>query len=364
MVSPMSLEPPPIRPRRSRFVTIVAWVFIATGTLLLPISAISLLMILAKSHGTASTEALGFFSVIVAPPLTLATGIGLLCRQAWAWPMALLLSGFVVVMNGCELLTHRATTETTVSTSGVPTTILAAPPNYHSVPIIAAGIVLIGMLLTRSVRTEFLKRRMETTIDSDSAEIPNDPSPQRNWRVGHQGRDQMYYEERLGDTWQRIDIDGEMLMGRAHHVIYFASPEQWQRYPEWARHRRDEIIARIQSEFRPPDYEYADNGVVPSPSPAPGAVTVRTAPKQWGALALTVAILLGIAGGMGWLVKSGLERDATWLPTKRASTQRVVERQSEPATYWLSIGIYAVIGVGAGGLALWMAGVAVCSGRR
>jgi hypothetical protein len=39
---------------------------------------------------------------------------------------------------------------------------------------------------------------------------------QRGWRVGHQGRDQMYYEELHQGAWKRIEIDGEMLMGRAH----------------------------------------------------------------------------------------------------------------------------------------------------
>ena len=66
----------------------------------------------------------------------------------------------------------------------------------------------------------------------------------------------MYYEELVNGRWERIDIDGEMLMGRAHHVIYFKSPAQWQSYPDWARHRRAEIIARIKREFRAPDYEY------------------------------------------------------------------------------------------------------------
>lgn len=78
----------------------------------------------------------------------------------------------------------------------------------------------------------------------------------RGWRVGHRGRDVMYYEEFHDGQWRQIDLDGEMLVGRAHHVIYFASPEQWQHYPEWARDRRDEIIARIKSDFREPDYEY------------------------------------------------------------------------------------------------------------
>ena len=59
------------------------------------------------------------------------------------------------------------------------------------------------------------------------------------------------------EGWQRIRIEGEMLMGRAHHVIYFATPQAWLNYPEWARHRRDEIISRIKSVFCPPDYEHS-----------------------------------------------------------------------------------------------------------
>jgi hypothetical protein len=77
-----------------------------------------------------------------------------------------------------------------------------------------------------------------------------------DWRVGHQGRDRMYYEELRDGVWQRLDVDGELLLGRAHHLIFFASPADWQRYPAWARDRRDEIIGRIKSVFHEPDYEY------------------------------------------------------------------------------------------------------------
>jgi hypothetical protein len=187
-----------------------------------------------------------------------------------------------------------------------------------------------------------------------------DHPPERTWRVGHRGRDGIYYEEQHGGDWQRIDIDGEMLTGRAHHVIYFASPEAWQRYPEWARHRREEIIARIKSEFQPPDYEYEGGGSAQPANPA----TPKTTPQQWRALALVIAILLALTGGMGGLVKSGLERETTWLPMKRASMQRAVSRQAEPATYWLAIGIYSIAGLGAGGLALWMLREGLRSGKR
>jgi hypothetical protein len=47
-----------------------------------------------------------------------------------------------------------------------------------------------------------------------------------------------------------------MLVGPAHHIIYFASEEAWQEYPAWARDRRPEIVARIKTEFCPPDYEH------------------------------------------------------------------------------------------------------------
>jgi hypothetical protein len=78
-----------------------------------------------------------------------------------------------------------------------------------------------------------------------------------DWRVGHTGRDQMFYEERRDGAWQRIVIDGEMLMGVAHHVIYFRPAESWTTYPAWAADRREEIIARIKREFCAPDYEYS-----------------------------------------------------------------------------------------------------------
>ncbi len=77
---------------------------------------------------------------------------------------------------------------------------------------------------------------------------------QRGWRVGHIGRDAMYYEELKDGTWHRIEVGGELLVGKAHHVIYLG-PDAL-KLPEWAESRRGEIIGRIKSEFRPPGYEY------------------------------------------------------------------------------------------------------------
>jgi hypothetical protein len=76
------------------------------------------------------------------------------------------------------------------------------------------------------------------------------------WRVGHVGRDGMFYEELVDGRWERLDIDGEMLVGGAHHIIYFASEAEWVKYPAWARSRRAEIVGRIESALSPPDYEH------------------------------------------------------------------------------------------------------------
>lgn len=72
----------------------------------------------------------------------------------------------------------------------------------------------------------------------------------------------MYYEELHDDRWRRLEIGGEMIVGRAHHVICFGSRESWSAGPTWARDRREEIIARIKSAFPIPDYEYEGEGVL------------------------------------------------------------------------------------------------------
>ena len=77
----------------------------------------------------------------------------------------------------------------------------------------------------------------------------------RGWRVGYQGRDEMFYEERIEGKWQRITIDGAMLCGKAHHVIYLPTQEQWQAMPQWTQDRQDDIIARVKQAFAPPGYE-------------------------------------------------------------------------------------------------------------
>jgi hypothetical protein len=83
-----------------------------------------------------------------------------------------------------------------------------------------------------------------------------------SWRVRHQGRDAIYYEELVDGQWTGFELGGEMLLGRAHHAIDFGSRDAWNTRPAWARGRRDEIIARVKSACPMPDYEYNGEGVL------------------------------------------------------------------------------------------------------
>ena len=80
----------------------------------------------------------------------------------------------------------------------------------------------------------------------------------KGWKVGHQSRDSLFYEEYVNGKWERINIDGEMQFGNGtpHHIIFFVSAEKWKELPAWTRDRRTEILERIKSECREPEYEY------------------------------------------------------------------------------------------------------------
>jgi hypothetical protein len=228
----------------------------AIGGLAVPISVISAIMFLVHSYGTANAGFLDSCIVILGPVVMLCVGFGLLRRWKWALLGTIALLAIVIVTHAWKLVEGSRSTTITTSPSGVPTTVIGSGPNIASLPIILLCAGLLARLLSGGVREEFQNQSsppMTSSEDTSSALTDNDP---RGWRVGHVGRDMMYYEERIAGAWHRIDIDGEMLIGRAHHVIYFASAERWQSYPEWARHRRTEIITRIKREFRAPDYEY------------------------------------------------------------------------------------------------------------
>lgn len=174
------------------------------------------------------------------------------------------------------------------------------------------------------------------------------------WRVGHTGRDMMYYEELHNGEWQRIAIDGEMLTGRAHHIIFFADEATWQRYPEWARQRRDEIIARIKSRFREPDYEYAGGGTASSAVSPPNPDASPRLTANDGSILPALAFLIVIAAACFWFVARGIQRGEIRLPAKHSSASRMVNRAEKPALFWTSVGTLAVFGSGSTVAAVWL----------
>lgn len=384
------------RTPRSTFVTVLAWIVIVLSSLLLPISFFSFLMVAAGSHGSSSADPIGFFIVVLGPLTTLVAGIGLLRRRRWALVYLATVLCAIVVANGFGLARNPSAPRTYVSPGGVPTTVIPAGRAYvvQTSVLIAISAGLLVALLSRKVRAEFgyagdhrpsnaapgappmavtgtvgQPPAVDAVVGTLPAQAARPADPDRGWRVGHRGRDRMYYEEWRQGKWQRLEISGELLTGRAHHVIYFDSPQRWLEYPEWARHRRGEIIARIKEEFRPPDYEYdgeIPHAAPPSPgvavphtiAPRPSHRTVATArpgrPKQNMALPIAVTVLLAVTVSMGWLVGSGLSKGETYFPTKHVTQRRVVIRQEEPATFWASLGLYSALGAGTLGLAAWL----------
>lgn len=386
------------RTPRSAFVTALAWIVIALSTLLLPISFLSLLMVATGSYGSSTADPIGFFIVVLGPLTTLAAGVGLLRRRRWALVyLAMVLCG-IVVANGVDLARNPSVPRTYVSPGGVPTTVIPAGRDYvvQTSVLIAISAGLLAALLSRKVRREFgfvkdhgpsdagpatgappmaetgtadQRSALTGVVGTPRAQTTGPADRERGWRVGHRGRDCMYYEEWREGSWQRLEISGELLTGRAHHAIYFDTPQRWLEYPEWARHRRDEIIARIKEEFREPDYEYygdvphaaapspgiaAPNPIAPRPSQRTAATTRPGGLKPNTALLIAVTLLLAVTMSMGWLVGSGLSKGETYFPSKHATQRRVVVRQEEPATFWASLGIYAAIGAGTLGLAAWL----------
>jgi len=81
-------------------------------------------------------------------------------------------------------------------------------------------------------------------------------SERRGWRTYALGIGAVYYEELRDGKWEKIEIGGERLCGKPRYVIYLGSAETWKKYPEWAQNRREEIISRIKSVLKEPEYKY------------------------------------------------------------------------------------------------------------
>lgn len=376
-------HPPPLphakpETKKSAFVTALGWIAIVCGIIGLPISILSLLMVVARSYGTSQPDPLGFINIVFGPGILIITGIGLLRRKGWARIAAIVILAGIILSDVWRIFRHVSGPKVIVSATGVPTAIMSSGIEYYIylVPWLIICLFVMLRLLTSRVRAEFpvsdLTRQRNASATSQPLPAPRDESADRlrGWRVGHRGRDCMFYEEWREGTWQCIEIDGEMLLGRAHHIIYFPSPEKWLAYPAWAQYRRDEIISRIKSEFREPDYEYhgggdstaasATSAATPSAAvdftPRSHASTKPSAdpPSSWFTLAFVVLLFVALAVFMFWLVKSSLETGLTVMPNRLAHLERTLTREDDAFSFWFATVFYAATGLGASGCAFWL----------
>jgi len=151
------------------------------GLLMLPISAISALMLLAGSHGTANAEAGGVFLIVFAPALTLVAGFGLWRRQRWAHVCVVILLLAVLVLQGLGWWRGPMPGHTTVSASGTVTTVMAAPAAYSPLLTLVA-VALLAYLLQSGVRGECFRKRSAAASASPGTPppVPAAPLPVRD----------------------------------------------------------------------------------------------------------------------------------------------------------------------------------------
>ncbi len=338
----------PPRPRRAWFTNIIGVLTILVGALGSLFSLFALLLAIGKPYAN-TFDPVGIFLIFIVPPVTFLSGFGLLFRQRWArWWMILVMAGVVALgVKGLFAPAHKNPAYAPVP--GPAADALNRAVTVQSFACITlGGLMLLGMLST-PVRREFSYGKSHATPPSVT---------EKSWRVGHCGRDLMFYEERDNSTWRRLEIDGEMLVGPAHHVIYFASPETWQGYPVWARHRRDEIIARIKSRLCEPDYEYQETGTIPRPAhPSgipPGSTSTNKPAGTNGTMLPALLFLICVAVAGLWLAVQGVATGETRLPA-RISGNHLVNRVEKPALYWTSIGLIGTIGITSASAATWLA---------
>ena len=80
----------------------------------------------------------------------------------------------------------------------------------------------------------------------------------RGFRVRGISRDLVAYEELRDGGLQRLVVDGTLLVDGSR-VVYVPSEKTWTlEAPEWARERREEILARISTDIGRVEIEASD----------------------------------------------------------------------------------------------------------
>ena len=153
-MNPPSLNPAQSRPR-SVFFTVLAWLMMIIGIIGLPISIITVLMLIAKSYGTKTPNPIGFCIVVLGPAVLLVSGFAMLRRWWWARGATIGLLAMVIADNAWGLIKGPRPSITTYDASGVPTTVMGSGTNYTALPIIAMCAGMMTKLFSSSARDEF-----------------------------------------------------------------------------------------------------------------------------------------------------------------------------------------------------------------
>ena len=155
----MPMPAPPALPsaprRRSLLVTLLALLMMLTGALGLPISAITALMLIAGSYGTANAGFLDSCGVVLGPLVLVGTGLGLLKRWTWALYTTMLMLAVVAVHHGWKIAHGPSETKTHTTETGVRVTVTTSGPHAYALPILAVCLALEVGLGSARVRSEF-----------------------------------------------------------------------------------------------------------------------------------------------------------------------------------------------------------------
>lgn len=132
----------------------LAWLLVAVGAILLPISFVSVLMATVPHYGDWSARVLGFISIVFGPIAVLAAGVGLLKRKRWAPPLTMGLSVLVLADNLVGMLQGPTLASSTMDAVGVIQTRLASDAAYSPV-LMVLSFAVIALMLGKAVRHEF-----------------------------------------------------------------------------------------------------------------------------------------------------------------------------------------------------------------
>jgi hypothetical protein len=120
------------------------------------------------------------------------------------------------------------------------------------------GALFIGLVvLAFYLQSRYFKRRDE----------------RRGWRMRSVKKGEWAYEEKKAGAWAGIPfIELAEPEKKSPHVIGIPRTATWETFPAWASTRRDEIISRIKSELKAPEYLFNEPDNAPPPLAADAPV--------------------------------------------------------------------------------------------